>query len=116
MSRAPTKQTSSPQWRAMRRLSASEGACPNSSFIIVTGARNSTRAPAVARPVINRINSIWAASMMVLAHLQIEPANAPHGALARDSPLLVVTVLDRRLDLLLCRRLLDSASRIFGHL
>src|SRR5262245_5981664 len=43
----------------MRRPSASEGACPNSTFIAGTGATNTTRMPAVARPVINRINSMW---------------------------------------------------------
>jgi hypothetical protein len=50
----------------MRMLSASEGACPNSILIIVTGDRNSTRALAVARPVSTRINPIWAPSMMAL--------------------------------------------------
>src|SRR5438876_12223441 len=33
-----------------------------------------------------------------------------------DSPLRVVAVLDRRLDLLLCSRLLDSSRRTLGHL
>src|SRR5260370_42127756 len=50
----------------MRRLRTSEGACPYTIFNIVTGARNSTRAPAVARPVIKRIHSIWAASIIIL--------------------------------------------------
>src|SRR5215813_11942730 len=59
MSKAPTRQTSSPQWRAMKRLGASDGACPNSTFITGTGATNTARTPAVARPVINRINSMW---------------------------------------------------------
>src|SRR5262249_3361979 len=94
MSRPPTRQTSSPQWRAMKRLRASEGACPNSTFITGTGATNTSRTPAVARPVINRINSMWAASMVVLPQQQMMSGRAPRmGAPARDSHLLAAVAL-----------------------
>src|SRR5262249_6533767 len=80
----------------------SEGACPNSTFITGTGATNTTRTPAVARPVINRINSMWAASMVVLPQQQMMNGRAPRmGAPARDSPLPAPVALDHFLDLLL---------------
>src|SRR5579863_6712839 len=115
MSRAPTRQTSSPQWRTMKRLSASAGACPNSIFIIVTGARNSTRAPAVASPVSKRTSSMWAASMMVLAQLHMTNRRAPRrGALARVSPLLAGVVLDHLIDLLLHRVQVERGRVLHG--
>src|SRR4051794_19136575 len=85
----------------MARLSASDGDCPKSTFIMVAGAKNSTKAPAVARPVINRMSSIRAASIILPAKCRCEEASAPGGALARNRPLLAAVRLDRGLDLLL---------------
>src|SRR5262249_47855810 len=111
MSRAPTRQTSSPQWRAMKRLSASDGACPNSTFITGTGATNTTRTPVVARPVINRINSMWAASMVVLPQQQKMNGRARRvGAPALDSPLPAPVALDHLLDPTLCTRRHDHLA------
>jgi hypothetical protein len=71
MSRAPTRPTSNPQWRARSRSRASAGARPNSSFNIEHGARKSTKAPAVAKPVSKRISSMCAAIMTVLVQERV---------------------------------------------
>jgi hypothetical protein len=83
-----------PPWVAMNRLSVSMGACPNSSFGIVAGAGKSTRIAAVARPMINRINTIWAANMVVPPQLHRMNGRAPPGAHAHHSPLLAAIALD----------------------